>query len=236
MQGIEPLESWPGSAKPWRCKCLRCGEAIEVVWSSIYRDEHRACPYCSGIRVREDDVVDLMRRVGLVEPLEPYVNARRKWKSRCLRCEGIVYPTYSNVLSGFGACSSCAVHGFRVDDPAVVYLLHNAGAGVGKYGITNTTGVRGGMFRLNHFFNRGFDPVSVYEFPNGAVSREVESSLMAWVRVDLGLPSMDRTQFGNGATEMFPLGDLRIARFKSRLTRLAKKNQGTPFERFTRTR
>jgi hypothetical protein len=25
---LEPLDQYPGSAKPWRCRCLRCGAVV----------------------------------------------------------------------------------------------------------------------------------------------------------------------------------------------------------------
>lgn len=235
-QKIKPLEPWPGSASPWRCECLKCGATINVVWSSIYRGEHQACSYCSGIRIHAAEAEDLMRQVGLVEPLEPYVNAKKPWRSRCLRCGKTVRPTYNNVKSGLGACSACANYGFRNDDPAVVYLLHNAKHEVGKFGITNTTGVRGGTFRLNYFFNRGFNAALVYEFTSGEQARLVEAELLKWVRLDLQLAAPERRAFGNGSSEMFLMEGLSISRFKSRLTRIAKKHEGVLFERFQRQR
>jgi len=49
----------------------------------------------------------IMLKAGL-KPLEPYKNAITKWKSRCLKCKEIVYPTYNTVQSGKRGCKTCA--------------------------------------------------------------------------------------------------------------------------------
>lgn len=43
-----------------------------------------------------------------LKPLEPYTNAVTKWKSKCLKCNEIVFPTYNTVQSGKGGCKTCA--------------------------------------------------------------------------------------------------------------------------------
>ena len=52
--------------------------------------------------------VDEMKSRG-VTPLVPYPGANTKWECECQRCESIVYPRYSTVVSaGKGGCNICA--------------------------------------------------------------------------------------------------------------------------------
>ncbi|MCX6430169.1 MAG: hypothetical protein NTX12_04235 [Actinobacteria bacterium] len=50
-----------------------------------------------------------MKNIGLVEPLEPYSGAGKRWKSQCLNCAQIVYPTLASVKGRKqGGCKYCA--------------------------------------------------------------------------------------------------------------------------------
>jgi hypothetical protein len=48
----------------------------------------------------------VMLKAGL-KPLEPYLNKKTKWKSKCLKCNSVVNPTLKSILSGQGGCFPC---------------------------------------------------------------------------------------------------------------------------------
>lgn len=88
--GLEPLEPYPGVAKPWRCRCKVCG----VVGSPRYHNIKKGrggCEPC-GItkralsrKVGDDLAVAAMEAAG-VTPLEAYPGARSPWRCRCNYC------------------------------------------------------------------------------------------------------------------------------------------------------
>ena len=54
----------------------------------------------------------VMKRAGL-KPLEPYVDSKKPWKCKHLKCGRIVLPTYNAIQRGQGGCIFCA--GLAVD-------------------------------------------------------------------------------------------------------------------------
>lgn len=62
-----------------------------------------------------------------LEPLEPFVNVDTRWRCRCMRCGGIVHPTYNRVEQGGLGCRTCgyaqAGLGRRADEEEAVRLM-----------------------------------------------------------------------------------------------------------------
>jgi recombinational DNA repair protein (RecF pathway) len=63
-------------------------------------------------RVDSKKAITLMKRAGL-KPLEPYMDSKKPWKSKHLKCGRIVSPTYNSIQRGQGGCIFCA--GLAVD-------------------------------------------------------------------------------------------------------------------------
>ena len=103
---VQPLEPYKNSNSKWKCKCLICSRTVYPRLSSIISGQS-ACEYCSGNKVDVDDAYNLFMSAG-VKPLTPYVSSSKRWKSQCLKCKSIVYPTYSNIKNGTGGCGYCA--------------------------------------------------------------------------------------------------------------------------------
>ena len=61
-----------------------------------------------------------------LEPLEEYTSAKTKWKCKCLRCNKVVYPTYSAIQSGGNGCIYCA-KGQYVDPEDAFKLMQSSG-------------------------------------------------------------------------------------------------------------
>jgi hypothetical protein len=47
LAGVTPLETYPGSKVPWRCRCNACGREVTPRHSSI-RQGRGGCIYCAG--------------------------------------------------------------------------------------------------------------------------------------------------------------------------------------------
>ncbi|MFF4652569.1 hypothetical protein [Streptomyces sp. NPDC001380] len=110
--GLEPLEPYPGRANlPWRCRCLRCGDAGTPRLTGI-RSGRGGCRRCGNaavaagkIAAKSQEATEVVRAAGF-EPLEPYPGSGRPWRCRCRACGKESTPTYGNVRGGTG-CRHC---------------------------------------------------------------------------------------------------------------------------------
>ena len=138
---VIPLVGYPGNATPWLCRCLRCGSEVSPVYSSVVSGGRGGCRYCGirdGARTRTTPVqtaINAMLKSG-VTPISEFKGTKAPWKSKCIQCGNVVYPTLGNVLSGSGPCKFCAEHGFNYKKRAVVYLLHNHKEKAYKVGVS----------------------------------------------------------------------------------------------------
>ena len=104
--GAAPLEPYSGLVnEPWKCRCLKCGRTITPRPSGIILRGVNACAYCAGARTDPAVAVEIMSEAGF-EPLDPYVNARTPWRSRCVRCGRESAPWFMSVRAGSG-CGYC---------------------------------------------------------------------------------------------------------------------------------
>lgn len=120
---LEPLIPYPGSQKPWRCKCLRCGREVSPAYTTIQGGQ-KGCVYCGGKKVDPQEAFNFMVSKGL-QPLEKYKRADGPWKCRCIKCLKTVTPKFSSVQQGQGGCIYCA--GKKVDphDAVALFLENN---------------------------------------------------------------------------------------------------------------
>jgi hypothetical protein len=127
--GFEPLEPYPGSNRPWRCRCQRCGSVGTPQHSNVKQGwlSFRTCRgAASSLRQRgsEAAAIEAMRAVGL-EPLEPYQGVMSPWRSQCHRCGEEVSPPLNNIRKGQGGCRWCA--GVAVDQDEAAEVMRSAG-------------------------------------------------------------------------------------------------------------
>lgn len=177
--GLEPLEAYPGSSKPWRSRCMVCGHEVTPTLTNV-RKGH-GCGYCANVAVDPDDAAGVMCEADL-EPLEPYPGGQTGWRCRCLRCGAEVRPQYANVRIGRG-CIACARFGFQPDMPAVVYLVTDPVRGAHKIGKTGVESSRLGVHQT-----RGWQVYKVLRVERGEQAGAIEQAILRWWRNDLGLP------------------------------------------------
>jgi len=122
--GLEPLEPYPGSNRPWRCSCVNCGREVAPRYGNVKFRGGRGCRYCGGGVVDPDEAVEVMLAAGL-EPLEEYPGADKPWRCRCTRCGSEVRPYYGVVKKGGGGCRVCA--GQHVDPVEAAEVMLAAG-------------------------------------------------------------------------------------------------------------
>ncbi len=74
---LEPLEPYPGTAVPWRCRCVVCGHGVHPRYGDV-RKSGRGCKWCADKAVDPDEAAAVMIDAGL-EPLEPYPGSLHRW-------------------------------------------------------------------------------------------------------------------------------------------------------------
>jgi hypothetical protein len=59
--GLEPLEQYPGSLRPWKCRCTKCGRTVQPCYSTIQRGSG-GCRWCrnSGFKSSQNAIVYLI--------------------------------------------------------------------------------------------------------------------------------------------------------------------------------
>ncbi len=63
--GLEPLEPYPGSLRPWKCRCAKCGRTVQPCYSTIQQGSG-GCRWCrnSGFKSGEAATVYLITHPG----------------------------------------------------------------------------------------------------------------------------------------------------------------------------
>lgn len=114
--GAEPLEPYPGSSKPWRARCLSCGDEVAPRLYGISRGGS-PCRACAAKRAGQkrarahhgavpQRVWDERAAAVGLEWLDPVVRSSTPTLARCKEC-GNVAPVYPNgTLRGRG-CTPC---------------------------------------------------------------------------------------------------------------------------------
>ena len=106
--GLQPLEPYPNSNKPWKCKCLICGKIVTPTLSNIKIRNSKGCVYCNNRITDSDSAIKRMVDQNLL-PLEPFVDGRTPWKSKCMSCGAVVQPILHDIRRGYGGCKSCGI-------------------------------------------------------------------------------------------------------------------------------
>ena len=120
--GLEPLEPYPTSTKPWLCQCRTCGRKVDPTLTSVKAGTR--CRYCSGKDVISDEAIEVMRAAG-VEPLAPYPGANNPWSCVCRKCGKHPSPSYGYVRRTGSGCGYCS--GRHVDPADAEATMKEAG-------------------------------------------------------------------------------------------------------------
>jgi hypothetical protein len=116
---FEPIAIYPGSVKPWKSKCLRCGEVVKPRLNAV-KAGRRQCGYCSKSRVQEVKAQKVLEKAGAT-PIVLFPGANKPWESKCNLCERIIYPTYANIRNNHRACAYCS--GKKIDPNSAIDFM-----------------------------------------------------------------------------------------------------------------
>jgi hypothetical protein len=185
-KGYKPLEKYPGSSKPWKSKCLSCNSIVFPNYSNTKKRNKSkyGCIYCAGMKVHIKDVEKMMLKAG-IRPLEKYLGKDVPWKSKCLTCGNITYPTAGNIRRGQGGCAYCRETGLNYSDPAYIYLIFHEEYSSIKIGVSNLDSRPN---RIKAHQKNGWSVYKIYNLKNGKAAEEIETHVLRWLRKTKQLP------------------------------------------------
>jgi hypothetical protein len=183
IAGFKVLEPYVSAKHPWKVQCKKCLMEMTKQFTHV-KSENKGCKYCSGNYLNLEQINLIMLNAQL-EPLEPYVNAQKPWKCKCLKCGKIVKPRFGGISYGVGGCKFCGPHGLDFNKPAFVYLITNKELTAHKIGVS---GLDIQTERLKAHRKFGWDLYKRLDVETGEVAFLIEQDVLLWLRKDLGLP------------------------------------------------
>ena len=103
---VDPLELYKGANRKILFRCKKCSYKWMAKPSHILNGH--GCPVCGGSMQKDDKTfIEQLAKINpMIEPLEPYINARKKILCRCGFCKNEWYGTPDKLLQGNG-CPNC---------------------------------------------------------------------------------------------------------------------------------
>jgi len=197
--GVEPLEPYPGSKEPWRCRCQVCGREPKPRYVNV-RMTGSACSYCSEKQVDPEEAANLMRQFGLI-PKTGYPGTDNPWDCECSKCGRRVTPRYTSVSRGSQGCRYCS-SATLFGMPARIYLIAHVELSAVKVGIA-----RRDSNRVANWERRGWQVIGNWVLDDGADATDIEGRVLdAWRSSNLPI-ALEPRDVGNlgGHTETAPL-------------------------------
>jgi len=110
--GVMPIEEYPGSAKHWKCKCLKCGAIVWPQHSSIKQNPGSGgCNPCAKVQTQVvlrkrnfENALKFLSTNDLVL-LGPYKSAKTRCLFRCKRCGKEFFASYTDFTSNGRTCT-----------------------------------------------------------------------------------------------------------------------------------
>jgi hypothetical protein len=181
--GFKVLEPYVSAKHPWRVQCKKCLMEMTKQFTHV-KSESKGCKYCSGNYLNLEQINLIMLNAQL-EPLEPYVNAQKPWKCKCLKCGRVVKPRFGGISAGVGGCKFCGPHGLDFNKPAFIYLITSQELGAHKIGVSGKD-IQTDRLKAHRKF--GWDLYKRLEVGTGEIAFLIEQDLLQWLRTDLNLP------------------------------------------------
>ncbi|CAN2174840.1 hypothetical protein MCEMRE26_00141 [Candidatus Nanopelagicaceae bacterium] len=122
--GYEPIGKYPGSSrKKWKSIHKPCGQTVSPEFAKVKLGI--GCSYCAGNTKISESAARRLFIKNKLEPLEPFVNSQKPWKSKCLITGKVVSPTYGKVRDNGHRCKYCSEN--VTDEVDAVAIMQKAG-------------------------------------------------------------------------------------------------------------
>jgi hypothetical protein len=180
--GFEILEAYVSAKHPWKVRCKKCLMEMTKQYTHV-KSENKGCKYCSGNYLNAEQINLIMLNAQL-EPLEPYVNAQKPWKCKCLKCGKVVKPRFGGISAGIGGCKFCGPHGLDFNKPAFIYLITNQALSAHKIGVS---GKEVQTERLKAHRKYGWELYKRLDVETGEAAFLIEQEIILWLRKELNL-------------------------------------------------
>jgi recombinational DNA repair protein (RecF pathway) len=189
---LRPLEKYQ-KGHPTKSQCIKCGSVFFFKLANVsVKNGRGACLSCgrerAGIsrRIPKETALIRFKEMSL-EPLEPYVNGKTPWKSKCLKCGAVVSPKPGYVFSGQGGCSNCAEYGIKMFAPSYIYILEHKDFGAYKVGIGNVP-KNDKNDRIKKLLRDGWIVLKKFNCQTGQVALNTETSVLNILRNEMNIP------------------------------------------------
>jgi hypothetical protein len=175
-KGLEPIGRYKSAASKWKLKCSTCGKTDEYVYSWM-KSQNYGCVYCSRHKIDPVDAIRKFKVMGF-DLLEPYQNARKGLKVKCLNCNKTYSKTFDTLQSGRG-CKYCQTAALDLLAPAYFYIIQNDDLRALKVGISNL--VRR-TDRITAHSKQGWTLLYRQDLDTGEMAFQLEQQVLTWLR------------------------------------------------------
>lgn len=188
--GLNPVGSPASSGVhiPLATTCSRGHETSPRLANLRHRGG--GCARCAQVarglakRTPEAEAIGLIQSRGF-QPLAPYPGSGVPWRCMCVASGRVVHPKVDHVRELGHCCSACAKYGVQADGPTFVYLLHHSEHRALKVGIGKIGSRSDRVELLTRRF--GWRQLRRLRLASGTRARAVETAVLTYWRVDLGL-------------------------------------------------
>ena len=219
LAGFEVLEPYVSAKHPWKVRCKKCKMEMTKQFTHV-KSEQKGCKYCSGNYLNQEQIYRIMLDAQL-EPLEPYINAQKPWKCKCLKCGRTVNPRFGGISAGIGGCKFCGPHGLDLNQPAFVYLITNEELNAHKIGVS---GLDIQTDRLKAHTKYGWKLYKRLNVKTGETAYLIEQDVLIWIRKEVGLSIyVLREQMPQGGfTETFDASEIDLPTVWAKVEELSR--------------
>jgi len=217
--GFEVLEPYVNARHPWKVRCKKCLMEMTKQYTHV-KSENKGCKYCSGNYLNVEQINLIMLNAQL-EPLEPYVNAQKPWKCKCLKCGRVVKPRFGGISAGIGGCKFCGPHGLDFNKPAFVYLITSDELNAHKIGVSGKD-IQTDRLKAHRKF--GWDLYKRLDVDTGETAFLIEQDVLLWLREDLHLSAyvLKEQMPQGGFSETFDASEIDLPKVWAKVQELSK--------------
>jgi hypothetical protein len=214
--GFEPLEDFRTAKSPWKSLHKVCKSVVSPSYSRI--SQGGGCRVCLEKTRVQPEIAEQVLISKDIKPIVAFPGSGRPWLSIHLKCGREISPTFTSINNG-GGCRYCAVSGFKMSEPGIIYLITNEELQAHKIGIT---GLQTKRLQDHKRFN--WQIFSTVEIRDGEEALRIEQETLEWIRYERELPiHLSATQMPQGGwTETIDASEIDLPTIWAKVEELSK--------------